>query len=59
MEKKITQEEYEMAYNVKNKLINDGIIEVNYMKKLCKRIDLFDNLKKMYNKTHETEKKEL
>jgi len=36
--KKITKEEYEMAYNVKNNLINDGIIEVNYMKKLCKRI---------------------
>ena len=35
---KITKDEYELAYNVKNKLIKDGIVSINYMEKLFDKI---------------------
>ncbi|MDR0313563.1 MAG: DUF402 domain-containing protein [Treponema sp.] len=34
----ITCNEYNFAYKVKNKLINDGIVNVYYMEKLCNRL---------------------
>jgi predicted RNA-binding protein associated with RNAse of E/G family len=34
----ITYNEYNLAYKVKNKLINDGIVNVNYLEKLCNRL---------------------
>jgi len=34
----ISQNEYELAYNVKNSLIENGLISVPYMENLCKKI---------------------